>query len=89
MNLIGHDFEHVLHELPGGASVSRCNALRDGELGCPVDADEERELAFSGLHLSDVPSRGLQANHERAADVKEPASRRCKHRREANGSGSA
>ena len=54
MDLVGHGLEHVLQELPGRLSVSRCNELSDGELGCPVDADEEVELALGRLHLGDV-----------------------------------
>ncbi|MBA3912050.1 MAG: hypothetical protein C0524_19755 [Rhodobacter sp.] len=45
MDLIGHGLEHVLEELPGGASVRCFNELGNGELGCPVDAHEEVELA--------------------------------------------
>jgi len=41
-------------ELPGCLSVSCCNELSDGELGRPVDADEQVELSFCGLHLGDV-----------------------------------
>ena len=54
VDLIGHGLEHVLQELPGSLSVSRCNELSDGELGRPVDADEEIELALGSLHLGDV-----------------------------------
>jgi hypothetical protein len=28
--------------------------LSNGELGCPVDADEQIELPFTGLHLRDI-----------------------------------
>ncbi len=59
VDLVGHSFEHVLEELPGRLSVGSCNELGNGELGCPVDADEEKELSLSSLHLGDV-------------DVKEP-----------------
>ena len=72
MDLIGHGLKHVLEELPGSLSVSRCNELSDSELGRPVDADEQVKLALGGLHLGNVPSRGLLANRCRAADVKEP-----------------
>uniref|UniRef100_A4WZ16 Uncharacterized protein n=1 Tax=Cereibacter sphaeroides (strain ATCC 17025 / ATH 2.4.3) TaxID=349102 RepID=A4WZ16_CERS5 len=54
MDLVGHDLEHVLEELPGSLSVSRCNELSNGELGRPVDADEQVELPFAGLHLRDI-----------------------------------
>ena len=59
MDLVGHGFEHVLQELPGGLSVSIRNELSDSELGRPVDSDEEKELSLGGLHFGDV-------------DVKEP-----------------
>jgi len=54
VDLVRHGFEHVLKELPGSFSVSRCNELSDGELGCPVYAHKEKELALGGLHLSYV-----------------------------------
>ena len=54
MDLIGQGFEQVLQELPGRLSVSCFNELGDGELGCPVDADEQVELALGSLHLGDV-----------------------------------
>lgn len=54
VDLIGHSLEHVLQELPSSLSISRFNELSDGELGCPVDADEEKELSLSGLHFRDV-----------------------------------
>jgi hypothetical protein len=44
----------MLQELPGGLSVSRCNELGDGELGGPVNADEQVELALGGLHFGNV-----------------------------------
>jgi hypothetical protein len=43
VDLVRDGLEHVLEELPGCLSVGRCNELRDSELGCPVDADEEKE----------------------------------------------
>jgi len=53
-DLVWHGLEHVLQEFPCGLSVNRCNALSDGELGCPVDADEQVELALGGLHLGNI-----------------------------------
>jgi hypothetical protein len=44
----------MLEALRRRLSVSFCNALSDGKLGCPVDAHEEVKLAFGGLHLGDV-----------------------------------
>ncbi len=54
VDLIGHSLKHVLQELPGGLSVSRCNELSDGKLGRSVNAHKEIELTFSRLHLGDV-----------------------------------
>lgn len=54
VDLVGHYLEHVLEELPGSLSVSCCNELSNGELGCLVDADEQIELPFTGLHFRDV-----------------------------------
>ena len=72
MDLIGNGFEQGLEEFPGSLSISRFNKLSDSKLGSSVDADEEKKLSFSGLHLGNVPSRGLHANHCRAADVENP-----------------
>jgi hypothetical protein len=49
----------VLQELAGCLSISCRNELSDRQLGCALDADEEKELALGRLHLNDV-------------DVKEP-----------------
>jgi len=54
VDLVGHYLEHVLEELAGSLSVSCCNELSNGELECPVDADEQTELPFTGLHFRDV-----------------------------------
>ncbi len=54
MDLVGHGFEHVLQELPGRLSVSCCDELSDGELGRPVDADEQVKFPFASLHLRDI-----------------------------------
>ena len=40
---IGQGFEHVLQELSGSLSVSRCNELSGGELGRSVNAHKEIE----------------------------------------------
>jgi len=44
----------VLQELPGRLSVSRCNELGNREFGSSVNAYEQIELPFGGLHLSDI-----------------------------------
>ncbi len=54
VDLARHGFEHVLQELPGRLSVSRCHELGDGELGRPVDTHEVKELSLGGLHFGDV-----------------------------------
>jgi hypothetical protein len=54
VDLLGHGFEHVLQDLPDCLSISHFNELGDGERGCPIYADEEVELAFSGLQLGNV-----------------------------------
>ena len=38
---IGHGFQHALWEFSGGAAVSGCVELSNGELGCPVNAHDE------------------------------------------------
>lgn len=54
VDLIVHGFEHVLQELPGRHSVGCCDELHDGELGRPVNSDNEKELALGGLHLGNA-----------------------------------
>ena len=54
MDLIGHGLEQVLQELARCLSVSGGHELSDGELGRPVDADEQVKLALGGLHLGNV-----------------------------------
>jgi hypothetical protein len=44
----------VLKKLPGRLSVSCCNELCDGELGCAVNTDEQVELSLGGLNFSNV-----------------------------------
>jgi hypothetical protein len=44
----------VQEELTGRFPVSRCTELGDSELGCPIDAHEEKQLALGRLHLSNV-----------------------------------
>ena len=51
---IGHGFEHVLQELSGSLSVSRCNELSGGKLGRSIDAHKEIEPALCSLHFGNV-----------------------------------
>jgi hypothetical protein len=50
-DLAGHGFEHVLHDLPGGAPVSLFNELGHGEFARAVHSDQEIELALGRLHV--------------------------------------
>jgi hypothetical protein len=59
VDLVGHSLKHVLKEFPCGAPVSLVHQLANGERAGAVNADKEREFAFSGLHFGNV-------------DVKEP-----------------
>jgi hypothetical protein len=54
VDLIRHGFEQVLQELLGGLSVRLCNELSDGELGGPVDTDEQLELALGCLRVRNI-----------------------------------
>lgn len=54
MDAIGHGFQQVFQELPRRSSVSLVDQLGDRELAGAVDADEQVELAFGGLHLRDI-----------------------------------
>lgn len=54
VNAIGHGFQQVFEELPRRPPISLVDQLGDGELAGAVDADEQVELAFGSLHLSDI-----------------------------------
>ena len=54
MDAIRHGFQQVFQELPCCPSISLVDQLRDGELAGAVNADEQVELAFGSLHLSNV-----------------------------------
>ncbi len=54
VDLIGHDPEHVLQELPGGRSVISCDELSNAELGRPVGVCVQVKLAPGGLPLANV-----------------------------------
>src|ERR1700709_25673 len=51
---VGHGFQQVFEELPGGSPVSLFDELGDRKFTRTVDADEQIELAFGGLHLGDI-----------------------------------
>ena len=44
----------MLEELPCCPAVGLVDQLRDRELARAIDADEQVELAFGGLHLGDI-----------------------------------
>lgn len=46
--------EQMQEEFPCRLSVSGNNELGNGELGCPADADEEKELPLDRLNFGDV-----------------------------------
>ena len=54
VDAIRHGFQQVFEELPCCPAISLVDQLRDGELAGTVGADEQVELAFRGLHLSDI-----------------------------------
>ena len=54
VDLIGHCFEHVLQELPGRLPVCLVDELGHGKFARAVNADEQKQLALSSLHLGDV-----------------------------------
>jgi len=54
VDAVRHGFQQVFEELPRRSSISLVDQLRDRELARAVDADEQVELAFGGLHLGDI-----------------------------------
>ncbi len=54
VDAVGHGGQQVLEELPCCPAVGLVDQLRDRELARAIDADEQVELAFGGLHLGDI-----------------------------------
>ena len=54
MDAVRHGCQQVFEELSRGSPVSLVDQLGDRELAGAVDADEQIQLAFGGLHLSDI-----------------------------------
>ena len=54
VDAVGYGFEQMLEELPGRSPVSPVDQLSDRELAGAIDAHEQVELAFGGLHLGDI-----------------------------------
>ena len=54
VDAIGYGLEQLFQELSSRSPVSLVDQLRHRELAGAIDADEEIELAFGGLHLGDI-----------------------------------
>ena len=54
VDAVRHGCQQVFEELSRGSPVSLVDQLGDRELAGAVDADEQIQLAFGGLHLSDI-----------------------------------
>ena len=54
LDAAGHGFQQVFEELPSRPPVSLVDQLGDRELAGAVDADEQVQFAFGGLHLGDI-----------------------------------
>ena len=54
LDAVGYGCEQVFEELPSRSPVSLVDKLGDRKFNRAVDADEQIELAFSGLHLGDI-----------------------------------
>ncbi|GAP24937.1 hypothetical protein GLF_1819 [Gluconobacter frateurii NBRC 101659] len=48
------DAQEMFEEFPGCLPISFFNQLCDSEFACPVDGDEEIQLAFSSLDLGNI-----------------------------------
>jgi hypothetical protein len=51
---VRYGFQQVFEELPRRSLISLVDQLGGGELAGAVDAHEQVEFAFGGLHLSDI-----------------------------------
>jgi len=54
VDAVGHRFQQVFEKLPRRSPISRLDRLGDGEFAGAVDAGEQVELAFSGLHPGNI-----------------------------------
>ena len=54
VDAIRHGFQQVFEELPCCPSISLVDELSDRELAGAVDADEQVQFAFGGLHLGNI-----------------------------------
>ena len=54
VDAVGRRFQQVFEKLLRRSPISRVDQLGDGELAGAVDADEQVELAFGGLHLCNI-----------------------------------
>lgn len=54
MNPVRHGFQEVFEKLPRRPSISPVNQLCDSKLARAIDADEQVQLAFGGLHLGNI-----------------------------------
>lgn len=54
VDAVRHGCQQVFEELPGCAPVRLVDELGDRKFARAVDADEQVELAFGSLHLSDI-----------------------------------
>jgi len=54
MDLVGHGRDEMAKEVGGDRRRSLLVQLNEGELGCPVDNDEEMEHTLLGPHFRDV-----------------------------------
>jgi hypothetical protein len=58
VDLVRHGLKNVSKELLGRLSFSCCKELSEGELGCPVNAEDKKELPFVRRHFADVNVEG-------------------------------
>ena len=54
VDAIGYGLQQMFEELPRRSSIGLVDQLGNRELAGAVDADEEVELAFGSLHLSNI-----------------------------------
>lgn len=54
VDAIRHGFQQIFEELPRGAPLGLVDQLSDRELARAVDANEQVELAFGGLHFGNI-----------------------------------
>jgi len=54
VDAVRHSFQKVFEELPGRSAIGLVDQLLDRKLAGALNADEQLQLPFGGLHFNDI-----------------------------------